>query len=194
VNQGYGAEVRWDLTQLGLIPGHSYRVYFMVHDGDQNKSGGDVGNACGIVGAGRQAQCPPPPPPRECSTGIVAFKVKYTGEDIPGPVSLRFTGSQNVAVTVTYDFPQGLVNGTVLSLPSENNFTIDATQHGQTKLGTKTSVYFNNVLTEILHTSCSCNMNNFIPGQPACLDASSPDNPTGTKGEPSPLFLVLDFK
>ena len=49
-------------------------------------------------------------------------------------------------------------------------------------------------LTEILHTSCSCNMNNFIPGQPACLDASSPDNTTGVKGAPSPLFLVLDFK
>jgi hypothetical protein len=37
-------------------------------------------------------------------------------------------------------------------------------------------------------------MNDFIPGQPACLDGSSPDNPTGLKGEPSPLFLVQDFK
>jgi len=73
-------------------------------------------------------------------------------------------------------------------------WTFDATKHGQTKLGTRTSVYFNNTLTEILHTSCSCNMNNFIPGQPACLDSTSPDNPTGVKGEPSPLFFVLDFK
>ena len=34
-NEGYGAEIRWDITSLNLIPGHSYRVYFMVHDGDQ---------------------------------------------------------------------------------------------------------------------------------------------------------------
>jgi hypothetical protein len=46
-NEGYGAEVRWDVSALGLISGHQYRLYFMVHDGDQNKTGGDVGQACG---------------------------------------------------------------------------------------------------------------------------------------------------
>jgi hypothetical protein len=51
-NQGYGAEVRWNVSSLvdksgaGLIPGHTYRFEFMVHDGDQNKSGGDSGEAC----------------------------------------------------------------------------------------------------------------------------------------------------
>jgi hypothetical protein len=49
VNQGYGAEVRWDVSDLGLLPGHVYRVQFMVHDGDQNKSGGDVGQGCATV-------------------------------------------------------------------------------------------------------------------------------------------------
>jgi len=34
------------VVQLGLIPGHTYRLQFMVHDGDQNKSGGDVGESC----------------------------------------------------------------------------------------------------------------------------------------------------
>jgi len=29
-----------------LIPGHQYRIYFMLHDGDQNKAGGDSGQAC----------------------------------------------------------------------------------------------------------------------------------------------------
>jgi hypothetical protein len=47
--EGYTAEVRWNLSDLvrqGLIlPGHNYRFYVMVHDGDQNKSGGDVGQA-----------------------------------------------------------------------------------------------------------------------------------------------------
>ena len=46
-HEGYGAEVRWDVNKLGLISGHQYRLYFMVHDGDQNKTGGDVGQACG---------------------------------------------------------------------------------------------------------------------------------------------------
>ena len=45
-NLGYGAEVRWNLADLKLLPGHSYRLYFMVHDGDQNKTGGDAGQAC----------------------------------------------------------------------------------------------------------------------------------------------------
>ncbi|HEX3150262.1 MAG TPA: carboxypeptidase-like regulatory domain-containing protein [Gemmataceae bacterium] len=48
-NEGYGAEIRWSLTDLQsrgvLIPGHNYRFYVMVHDGDQNKSGGDAGQA-----------------------------------------------------------------------------------------------------------------------------------------------------
>src|SRR5262249_25398324 len=48
-SEGYGAEARWnlnDLYQQGLvIPGHNYRFYVIVHDGDQNKSGGDCGQA-----------------------------------------------------------------------------------------------------------------------------------------------------
>jgi hypothetical protein len=55
VNQGYGAEVRWNVDQLHdengmpLQGGHTYRLYFMVHDGDQNKTGGDVGQGCSFV-------------------------------------------------------------------------------------------------------------------------------------------------
>jgi hypothetical protein len=48
-NEGYGAEVRWDVAQLGLQPGHSYRLYFMIHDGDQNKTGGDAGQGCTYI-------------------------------------------------------------------------------------------------------------------------------------------------
>lgn len=42
----YSAEVSWKLSDLNLIPGHSYRLQFMVHDGDQNKTGGDAGDTC----------------------------------------------------------------------------------------------------------------------------------------------------
>ena len=52
-NEGYGAEVRWDLV---LIPGHSYRMQVIVHDGDQNKVGGDSGEAC--VDFCADAACP----------------------------------------------------------------------------------------------------------------------------------------
>ena len=45
-NEGYGAEVRWDVDRLGLLVGHTYRVQFMVHDGDQSKTGGDSGENC----------------------------------------------------------------------------------------------------------------------------------------------------
>jgi hypothetical protein len=65
-NEGFGAEARWDLP---LVPGHSYRIQIMVHDGDQNKTGGDVGEACvnfcadsscpqGSVACGADGSCP----------------------------------------------------------------------------------------------------------------------------------------
>jgi len=47
--QQWGAEVRWNVSTLGLQPGHAYRMEFMVHDGDQNNSGGDSGEACMTV-------------------------------------------------------------------------------------------------------------------------------------------------
>ncbi|HEY4953781.1 MAG TPA: hypothetical protein VII02_02735, partial [Gemmatimonadaceae bacterium] len=49
---GYSAEVVWSIASLGLDPTHYYRVQMMVHDGDQNKGGGDVGQACITIGPG----------------------------------------------------------------------------------------------------------------------------------------------
>jgi hypothetical protein len=43
---GYGTEVLWNVDSLGLKAGHSYQLEFMIHDGDQNKTGGDHGEAC----------------------------------------------------------------------------------------------------------------------------------------------------
>lgn len=44
--EGYTAVVSWESSHLGLLPGHTYRIQFMIHDGDQNHSGGDVGENC----------------------------------------------------------------------------------------------------------------------------------------------------
>ena len=51
--EAYGAEVRWDIR---LEVGHNYRFQVMVHDGDQNKVGGDSGEACVTFCAG--SECP----------------------------------------------------------------------------------------------------------------------------------------
>ena len=197
-NQGYGSEVRWDVNALvaaGKIQtGRLYRMQVMVHDGDQNKDGGDVGQACALVSV---TTVPPPPPSacppptgQECTSGIVGFLLRYTGP-ARGATTLTFTGSNGASVTYTL---ASLTPGTVLVGPPDDPFTLDATKHGGDKLGTKTNVLINGTLTEVFHTSCSCKTNNFIPGLPACLDSSSPDNPSGQKGEPSPLFTVVNFK
>lgn len=52
-NEKYGALVAWDVKKLKdngtFKEGHIYRIQFMVHDGDQNKSGGDVGQSCTTI-------------------------------------------------------------------------------------------------------------------------------------------------
>ena len=73
-NQGFGAEVRWEVPLAG---GHSYRIQVMVHDGDQNKAGGDSGEACAIYCAGGpggegQGGAGGGPPPPMCPTGYEA--------------------------------------------------------------------------------------------------------------------------
>jgi hypothetical protein len=73
-NQGFGAEARWSVA---LTPGHSYRLQVLVHDGDQNKAGGDSGEACVIFcsgGAGGEGGTDPDAgtPPPACPTGYPA--------------------------------------------------------------------------------------------------------------------------
>jgi hypothetical protein len=45
-SEGYGTEADWTFSKLGLMSGHTYRIEFMVHDGDQTNTGGDSGEAC----------------------------------------------------------------------------------------------------------------------------------------------------
>jgi Flp pilus assembly protein TadG len=48
-NQNWASELVWYIDSLGLRPGHIYRLQVMVHDGDQNQSGGDVGEGCMVA-------------------------------------------------------------------------------------------------------------------------------------------------
>jgi hypothetical protein len=48
-SEEFGTEARWEVSKLNLQPGHTYRVEFMVHDGDATQVGGDVDQACGSI-------------------------------------------------------------------------------------------------------------------------------------------------
>src|SRR5262249_17371541 len=122
-NQGYTAEVRWDLTALVnqgvLIPGHNYRFYVMVHDGDQNKTGGDVGHPSYQV---NNPAVNVPPPPASLSgfvygadtsvfLGGVVVTISWT--DVAGALQTRQTTSS--VVDGSYSFA---------NLPPNTNYTV----------------------------------------------------------------------
>jgi hypothetical protein len=55
-DQGYTTEIVWNVANIpGYNPTHAYRIQFMLHDGDQNNTGGDVGEACISIGPGSQS-------------------------------------------------------------------------------------------------------------------------------------------
>jgi hypothetical protein len=103
-NQGYCTEVQWSLTNLYssgvLIPGHNYRFYFIVHDGDQNNTGGDCGQAAydfmfrgPVTIAGN------------VYNDVLGNGVDSAGDNGIGGVTLTLTGTtatgQSVSVTTT---------------------------------------------------------------------------------------------
>jgi hypothetical protein len=111
-NEGYGAEIRWNIAELGLQPGHTYRLYFMEHDGDQNKTGGDSGQGCAFITmpggpAGTPTPTPtasPTPTPTPTATpGMVVATSKTLG------------GSGGAAKTVVITFQNDTAVGQVLT-------------------------------------------------------------------------------
>jgi hypothetical protein len=55
LNEGYSTEVRWNVNDLALTPGHTYRAQFMLHDGDP-QTGIEAAQACVTI-------CIPAPAP-----------------------------------------------------------------------------------------------------------------------------------
>ena len=84
------------------------------------------------------------------------------------------------AVAVVYSGIDLISGETVLTLPAENGFSVDA-RPDEAELGSKTKIRVNGV-EEVLHTSCSTP---YVAGQPAPLD--------DPKGDPSPNLLVEAF-
>jgi hypothetical protein len=99
-NEGYGAEIRWNINSL-LTPGHTYRFYVMVHDGDQNKVGGDAGQAV----FNYYYPAPPAPPASSSLSGYVyadanANGVKDSGDSGLGGWTVILTGTDSLGNTV----------------------------------------------------------------------------------------------
>ena len=125
-NEGYGTEVSWDINSLGLIPGHDYRVVFMVHDGDQNKTGGDVGETCTTIhipdGLCNTFNTPPPPPPpsdKVCYKGTTHSYVRasqsWTINTTTNQATIRTTFSKN--------FVDNTYGTNAISWPSGHTFS-----------------------------------------------------------------------
>jgi len=108
----------------------------------------------------------PPPPAAICSTAVEAMRLLYTGPDKLGAtVSLR--AANFWLDPVVYD-PIDLIGGvTELTLPAENGFSIDATEHSATSLGHKVMITINGDWEKI-DTSCHCS-EPFETGKPAPL-------------------------
>ena len=77
---GYTAEVVWDIADLGLLPGHTYRLQFMVHDGDQNKSGGDAGESCTTIVMPGGSGSPAP---------VIEATSNWTSDNVAHTVTIR---------------------------------------------------------------------------------------------------------
>lgn len=121
----------------------------------------------------------PPPTGTICTSKIAAMRLLYTGPDILG-AHVVIKPKTFPLDPVIYDLD--LIGGTTeLSMPAENGFSVDATQHGVTDLGSKVKIYINGV-REGIHTSCSTP---FETGKPAPLNHP--------KGAPSPNWTVVDF-
>jgi hypothetical protein len=108
-NEGYGAEVQWDIGQLGLQPGHTYRLYFMVHDGDQNKAGGDSGQGCAYItmpsstGAATPTATPSPSPtPTPTPTPITPVSASLAVGASTGSGNSLTTASFTLKANTTY--------------------------------------------------------------------------------------------
>jgi hypothetical protein len=120
-----------------------------------------------------------------CTSAISATTLRYTGPSVQN-ATVVFKGASGGSATYNnVDLQQ---NVTVLTMASQNGYTVDAGVGN--KLGAKSSIFINGK-EEIIHTSCSAV---YSAGKPAPLDANTPYPPNSVKGAPSPLWHVVNFR
>jgi uncharacterized repeat protein (TIGR01451 family) len=140
-----------------------------------------AGAVCPIEQATAQVSVVGEPDPQICETDVQAMLLEYIGPPVSGPLVVTFKAQNFRNDPVFYWLTNGLQPGTVLALHAENDFTIDATEHGYESLGYKVSVYFGWDLVELIETNCE---HPFVTGQPA------PKYPDGT---PSSKWRIVGF-
>lgn len=110
-NEGYGTEFSWNVSALGLQPGNTYRVQVMTHDGDQNNSGGDVGEACARLTIPGNPAAPAVSIDKTnnaAGTGFAKATVAPSpGASVPFQVVVRNTSQEQETVTSVSDSYSG---------------------------------------------------------------------------------------
>jgi hypothetical protein len=117
--EDFRTEIRWDATSLGVVPGHTYRVQAMIHDGDQTRVGGDAGEACAtftIPTAKLKLD-------KEVSVGNPAGTYvdgpaqAHVGDVLYYKIVVSNTGTTNLNVTTT-DFSKSCGSGELYTTPA----------------------------------------------------------------------------
>ena len=97
-NEAFGVEFRWNVSDLvddhgnALAPGNTYRFQVFLHDGDQNKDGGDAGELCTTLMA------PAPTPGNLLGLIKLCDNGSQTATEVPGGTvssSNSLTGSDS---------------------------------------------------------------------------------------------------
>jgi hypothetical protein len=175
-NEGYGAEIRWNIADLGLQPGHTYRLYFMEHDGDQNKTGGDSGQGCAFITVpgpppGTPSPTPtasptptPTPTPTATPAGVVVGGKLFGPSGATKTVVVTFqnnTGVSQLLTALSFTWPQN-PNGNLTTSSFLAN-TTTARTIGAGLCGTVTFTFQNNVSTNPALYTGSATFNPFGP-------------------------------
>jgi hypothetical protein len=143
INEGYGAEVRWKLVNLIdnngqlLQTNRKYRLQVIVHDGDQNKGGGDVGQGCATATFDEQCFTPdtPTPTPTNLTPTETSTPTPTPTPTQPGAASVVAVKSSNPS-SICINGVTGDVNVSCSSPPAcsgtatKLTYTISVTNNG----------------------------------------------------------------
>jgi len=148
-------------------------------------SGEVNGQTCNVATAEATITVTPPEEAGEtCTTMASALLLKYTGPTRLGVhVKLKTTNFDNTNDYVFYGTMDLIQDTTVLALPSENGWSIDATAHGELALGKRLTISLDHGhIQHKLNVSCGC-------GTPLQSNAAAPL----VGGGSSPDWFVVDF-
>ena len=100
-DKGFGTEIVWLTDNLGLMPGHTYRLQFIFHTGEQNNSGTNEGEGCTtLVVGGCEGTCTIDPASSFILPGDSVMLTSTPTSGIPPYQFLWSTGDTTQSITV----------------------------------------------------------------------------------------------